>query len=78
MASQMSGINQERVATYRSKLLPELKDLQQKLLTGLGRNSSEHLDYEMVQSAMQLRGVCTDLNQLSSQYQMSLLQPKSQ
>jgi hypothetical protein len=78
MANQMNAINEERVATYRSKLMPQLKDLQQKLLTGLDRASSEHLDYEMVQSPMQLIGVCADLNQLSSQYQMHLLERKSQ
>jgi hypothetical protein len=78
MANQMKEVNEERLSTYRTKLMPQLKDLQQKLLTGLGRVSSEHLDYEMVQSPVQLVGVCTDLNQLSSQYQMSLLERKSQ
>jgi hypothetical protein len=76
MVSQINAVNEERVATYRSKLMPQLKDLQQKMLTELGRTSGEHLDYEKVQSAMQLIGVCTDLNSLSSQYQMKMLQPK--
>ena len=78
MANQMNAVNEERVATYRSKLMPQLKDLQQKLLTGLDRALSERLDYEMVQSPIQLIGVCTDLNQLSSQYQMHLLERTSQ
>jgi hypothetical protein len=78
MASQINEVNQERVATYRSKLMPQFKDLQQKLLTELGRTSEEHLDYEAVQAPMQMISVCSDMSQLSSQYQMSLLQRKSQ
>lgn len=76
MMNQINAVNAERVATYRSKLMPQLQDLQQKMLMELGRTSDEHLDYEMVQSALQLIGVCNDLNSLSSQYQMKLLQPK--
>jgi hypothetical protein len=78
MQNQIKEVNQERVATYRSKLMPQLKDLQQKFLAELGRTSDEHLDYEMVKAPLQLIGVCGDLSQLSSQYQMSLLRPKSQ
>lgn len=78
MASQMNAINQERTATYRSTLMPQVKDLQTKMLTEIGRASSEHLDYEMVSSPMQLIQVCTDLRSLASQYQLRLLQGKPQ
>jgi len=74
MASQINDVNSERAATYRSKLLPQLQDLQKKLLTELGRTSSEHLDYSMVSTPLQLIGVCNDVSMLGVNYQQKKLQ----
>jgi hypothetical protein len=76
LRAQMAVINQERVETYRSKYLPGLRDLQQKLLQELDRTSGEHLDYEMVQTPLQMIGVCNDVSMLASDYRMNALQGK--
>jgi len=74
MQAQTNQINQERLAAYRETLLPAIKDLQQRMLAELGRSSSEHLDYDAVQTPLQMINVCNDLSMLSSEYQMSKYQ----
>jgi len=66
--AQINEINKERVAAYRSQLLPELKDLQEKIMKELARSFNESLDYDLVQSDRQLSNVCRDFSRLLLDY----------
>ena len=77
-ALQLNAINNERAAAYRSSLLPQLKDLQRKILKELGRGPNEGLNYDLVESDLQLLDVCSDFNHLTMDYRRnaSLFQPR--